>query len=54
LNYSTFFYTDTDKTWLEVYTFDHKEWPKIKNYEAAVKTREHVYEIPQKLQLPES
>lgn len=43
-----FLYIDTDKTWLEVYTFDYKEWPKIKNYEAAVKTREHVYAISKK------
>lgn len=47
-----FLYTNTDKTWLEVHTFDYKEWPKIKNYEAAVKTRDHVYAISKNFNYP--
>ena len=39
-------YADTNETWLEIHIFNRKEWSKVQNYEAAVKTSSYIYAVP--------
>ncbi|MGE7883986.1 hypothetical protein [Bacillus sp. NPDC094077] len=45
-NVQKFLDASTNEIWLEVHIFKRKEWFKIKEFEAAVKTASHVYAVP--------